>query len=762
MSKSDAANTRWSDGLLPGHRISLRAVALCGLVALGVSVRAHEGHEPLPTKGVLVDLEAGTIALSRVAHQALGVATAEVATRPFGERTLAYARLIPGWNRHAFAASGIGGGVVAIHVRAGDTVQAGQRLATLQSLALETIQLELLAARAEHDLATRNLDRLTSLVAAQVATGRELAEARARWQQMAAASQVAQAKLLGLGLPADVVAGIAAGSRPPLGSLLEIVSPIGGTVMHVDAMNGDAVQGNEHLFEIVDLDEVLAEVQVLERDVQRIAVGQPMEVVLSAFPAEPIETSVQTLGLMLDPGTKLATAWATVVNPPAAAARYLPGMTGQAHLLGTSRPDRIAVPEEAVITNGLEKFVLVEEAATREGFEYRKQNVVLDGSGAGMVGLRDGNVFPGDQVVTAGSHELGGFFVAGSLRLSPEAEVNMGLRTEPAALHAIDEVLEFDGLVDVPPGSRAVANALVEGRLTRIACRNGQSVTVGDVIAEITSLEVLDLQLELLQAAAERRMQDESLARLRVLDTTQSVPQRRVWETQTAALTAAERVDSLTRTLQGVGFAADEVEAMATEGRVFPTVQLRAPGSGTIVRLDAALGQVVQPHQAVAEIHDPRHVWVRGHLAEPEVGRLLAPEAAVAVRVRFTSLPDKVFVGRLARRGAAVDLVDRTLPVWVEIDVPAGTLLQHNMLARVTLPVARAAAALAVPATAIVRQGTRAYVFVQDADGSFRRQPVELGRRDDRLVSVTRGLMPGEIVAVAGVADLQTAFASIR
>ena len=739
-----------------------RFVLACVLLVVSGIALAHEGHEPLPTKGVLVDVDAGTIALSRVAHQALGVATAEVATRPFVDRTLAYARLIPGWNRHAFAATGIAGRVVAIHVRAGDSVEAGQRLATLQSLTLETIQLELLAARAEYDLATRNLDRLTSLVEARVATGRELTEARARWQQMAAASQVAQAKLLGLGLPADVVTGIAQGSRPPLGSLMEIASPIGGTVMHVEAMNGDTVQGNEHLFEIVDLAEVLAEIQVLERDVQRISVGQPVEIVLSAFPAQPIETSVQTLGLMLAPDTKLATAWATVVNPPAVPARYLPGMTGRAHLLGPSRPDRIAVPAEALMTNGLEKFVLVEEAATREGFEYRKQNVIIDGRGSGLVGLRDGSVFPGDQVVTAGSHELGGFFVAESIRLSPEAEVNMGLRTEPAGLHAIDEVLEFDGLVDIPPGSRAVANALVEGRITRIACRNGQSVSGGEVIAEITSLEVLDLQLELIQAAAERRMQEESLARLRVLDTTQSVPQRRVWETQTAAISAAERVDSLSRTLQGVGFSGDEVEAMATEGRIFPTVQLRAPVSGTIVRLDAVQGQVVQPHQVVAEIHDPRHVWVRGHLAEPEVGRLSAAEAAVAVRVRFTSLPEAVFVGRLARRGVAVDLVDRTLPVWVEIDVPDGTVLQHNMLARVTLPVAQAAPTLAVPATAIVRQGTRSFVFVQDADGSFRRQPVELGPRDDQLVSVTQGLMPGENVAVAGVVDLQTAFASIR
>jgi multidrug efflux pump subunit AcrA (membrane-fusion protein) len=69
---------------------------------------------------------------------------------------------------------------------------------------------------------------------------------------------------------------------------------------------------------------------------------------------------------------------------------------------------------------------------------------------------------------------------------------------------------------------------------------------------------------------------------------------------------------------------------------------------------------------------------------------------------------------------------------------------------------------LAVPVAAVVRQGVQPYLFIRDADGSFRRRPVVLGRGDDRLVTVTAGLAAGEIVAVAGVADLQTASASIR
>lgn len=737
---------------------------LVGLTLAGPAPpgRAHEGHEPLPAKGVLVDVEAGTIALSRAAHRALRIETAEVTTRPLDARTLAYARLVPAWNRHAFAATGIGGRVAGIHVRAGDRVEAGQVLATIESLALETIQLELLAARTEHALAAQTLERIGALAEAEVATGRELSEARARWEQVRGEMNVAATKLRGLGVAEELVAAVLAGSSPPLSSAVDIVSPIAGTVMHVDVMAGDTVQSNEHLFEVVDLSEVWAEVHVLERDVNQIAVGQRVELVLSAFPGEHLTTQVHATGLMLDPQTKLGTVWAVVANPSDGPPRFLPGMTGQAQIVKHLGVDRIAVPAAALVTNGVEKYVLVQEAATKEGVEFRKQNVVVEGTAEGVALLRDGNVFPGDLVVTEGSHELGSFFISGVLRLSPEAEANMGLRTEPAGEHAIDEVLEFDGLVDVPPTARAIAAVQTEGRVTQILCRIGQAVAAGDVLAEIASLEVLDLQNALIEAGARRRLHDGALARLKTLDATQSVPQKRVWETQAAAITAAERVEGLSRKLLGIGFTAAEVAAVAAEGAVVPAVRVRAPVAGTVVRLDVVPGQVVQPDQPVAEIHDPRHAWVRAHLVEREVGRLPAEAAVGRARVRFMSLPERVFPATVARRGSVVDATDRTLPVWLEIDVPPDTVLQHNMLARVTLPIGRSPPVLAVPVTAVVRTGTQAHVFVRDPDGSFRRVAVGLGRSDDRFVAVAEGLRPGDVVAVAGVADLQTAFASIR
>jgi membrane fusion protein, heavy metal efflux system len=116
----------------------------------------------------------------------------------------------------------------------------------------------------------------------------------------------------------------------------------------------------------------------------------------------------------------------------------------------------------------------------------------------------------------------------------------------------------------------------------------------------------------------------------------------------------------------------------------------------------------------------------------------------------------------VARSGRVFGPDSRTLSVWVELDRPPAQPLRHNQLARLTLVLGQPQPALAVPRSALVYEGTRAYAFVRQPDGAFERLPVELGRADDRFVEVVRGLTPGDPVAVRGAAELQTAYAGIK
>jgi multidrug efflux pump subunit AcrA (membrane-fusion protein) len=130
--------------------------------------------------------------------------------------------------------------------------------------------------------------------------------------------------------------------------------------------------------------------------------------------------------------------------------------------------------------------------------------------------------------------------------------------------------------------------------------------------------------------------------------------------------------------------------------------------------------------------------------------------------VRLTAHPGFVGEAALARKGLALGAGDRTLPFWADFRGTPPAPLLPGMMARLTLCVSEPPPTLAVPAEAVLREGGAAYLFVRRPDGAFERRPVETGRSDDRFVEVLRGLAEGEPVAVRGVAELQTAYASLQ
>ncbi len=733
--------------------------SLASLLTVAVGwLFAHEGHAPLPTRGAQVDVPKGQIVLSRDARDALDVQTAEVGVRPLEERILAYTSLVAPWQGHAYATARLPGRIDRLHVKPGETVAAGQVLADVQSLELENLQLELVNVRNDVELSAKVLASAESGSRSGTVTEQRLEETRARHQENVNVLDVARAKWLGLGLPRENLDQVLQQRNPRLVRTLPVRSPIAGIVIHTDLTVGKVVEVAEHLFEIVDLSSIWVKIGVLEKDLARVAVGQPVELSLAAYPGAVFRTQVEVMGQYLDPQTHLGTVWAALSNPSGREPRFLPGMAGQAHLIIPGARKMPTVPADALLGEGAERFVLIEEADVAGGSQYRKQDVTVRRQ-TPEYALLEGAVFPGDRVVTRGGHELATYFVPTELRLSKEAAKNIGLRVEPVQVRQVDDVMELDGIVTVPPDRRTFASSQLAGTLQRIAIDRGQRVRAGDVLAEVASLELQNLQLELLRAHGQTQLLEEALQRLRKAES--SLPRRQLWETESACNAARNRRNSLLRKLDAAGLSAAQRDALLTQKKLAETLPVRAAIDGTVVHFDKVLGQAIKAEEPLFEIHDLSRIWVQGFLSESDLARTRL-DAPASVRVRLTADPGFLGSGKVQRSGRVFGAEDRTLSLWVELDGPAPAAVQHNMLARLSLPVGRTVSAPAVPRSAVVQEGTRAYVFVPRPDGTFERRTVTTGRADDRHVAIVAGLEAGEPVVVHGAAELQTAFAVVR
>ncbi len=139
-----------------GQAVALIFASL--LYSTAMPLVAHEGHQPLPTKGVQVDTARGKITLSKQARDSIGLVADEVSIGNVATLTQVYAETVAPWQSTAFGSAQISGRIAKLLVRPGDHVNQDQIVAELSSRELEVLRAEFLQARREHQLNERLLD----------------------------------------------------------------------------------------------------------------------------------------------------------------------------------------------------------------------------------------------------------------------------------------------------------------------------------------------------------------------------------------------------------------------------------------------------------------------------------------------------------------------------------------------------------------------------------------------------------------------------
>lgn len=718
---------------------------------------AHEGHEALPTRGAKPDLKAGTIFLSKEAREIIDLKTEEARIAPVSASTLGYASLIAPWTKHAMASSQLGGRIVKLHVEPGQTIAAGEIMAEVDSLELQTLRLELLNAQNNLQLSEKLVKETEEVSRNGAIPMQRFLELQSKLAQHQSDLELARSKWLSLQLSLDSLQKVLQGSTDPSLHYLPIVSPIAGTVIHADLTIGKIVDPNEHLFEIVDLSTIWVKVGVLERDLSQLEAGQSITLTLTAYPNEVFQTRIDAIGHYLDPATHLGTAWAKLQNPTGKESRFLPGMSGQVRLALSGSGKKLVVPSAAVIRDGAERYVFVEQEFTAKGSEYHKKSVFLGRQSGNYLEVRGGEILPGDRIVTQGAHELAYFFYKGVLRIGPETSKDIGLKVESAKSRQIEDVIELDAQVEVPVNQRSVVSSQLAGSLRRVLVTPGQKVKKGELIAEVTSFELQNAQIDLLRAHLETELLDKSLENLR--EAASALPQRRLWETEALRLAAINRRENASARLRTFGVPQAQIEMLTKDRRLILALPLRSPVDGFVVRFDKMLGHVVKVDEPLFEIHDLSTVRIEAFISERELSRT---QIGQKCRIRLIASPETVATGTVVRSGQVIGDSSRTLSLWIELETPAFKTPLHGMLAKVALKTAEHQVPLAVPLGAVIRDGTKSFVFVQKKDSSFERRHITIGRSDDQYVEIVSGIKPTERIASQGVPALQTAYAAVR
>jgi len=302
---------------------------------------------------------------------------------------------------------------------------------------------------------------------------------------------------------------------------------------------------------------------------------------------------------------------------------------------------------------------------------------------------------------------------------APDVAVHVG-KIVRATLHRF--VTAYGTVEPEPPGDgKAAAGALISapigGILTEIRCVEGRPVERGAILFR------LDTRLaEVAVAKAEKALEfaEQTYDRQKKLLATDGTSRKAFQEAELQLNSG--RND------------------LATARTELSLLEIKAPLTGTVVRINVRLGQSVDPNSALAEVIALERLVVTGRVPSREAG-LLKPGQPVEIGEGTPARGVLTIVGR--------DIDPKTDTVLVRASVPAGSGLRPGQFLSIRIASEERRDVLVVPEASLIADslggGTGSIVLVED--GRAVRKRVKSGLCESGLVEVeAEGLKEGLVI----------------
>ncbi len=301
--------------------------------------------------------------------------------------------------------------------------------------------------------------------------------------------------------------------------------------------------------------------------------------------------------------------------------------------------------------------------------------------------------------------------------------------------------------------TKASVSSKILGRLAWTGVSEGSVVKAGEVLARLEDADyaaaVKVSEAAVAQAEAQLAQARREAARAVALRRDQLIAEQQLEDAQT-------QVQLLSAQLQSTR------AQLALAQANFENTRVRAPFSGTVLRRDAEVGEIVAPSSAgggltrtaIVTMADLGTLEVEVDVNEAYIAQVRNGQPA---RITLDAYPDTSFTGRVRQVVPTADRQKATVLVKVSI-LDRDPRILSEMGAKVVFTSRDAVRQAAprrvlVPSNAVVRQGERSVVWVVES-GAVRAVTVDVGPERGEQTEIRSGLSGGESLVLSPPATL--------
>jgi cobalt-zinc-cadmium efflux system membrane fusion protein len=321
-----------------------------------------------------------------------------------------------------------------------------------------------------------------------------------------------------------------------------------------------------------------------------------------------------------------------------------------------------------------------------------------------------------------------------------------GIQTQIARHSTIPEYLDLPAHIEPDPTRVVHVFAPAGGRIVEMKVRPWDRVEKGQTLATLESSDLARAVADYHKALVDNQVKQKALARSQELLDHHAISEREFEQAQGDAKQAEAEVEAAREQVQVFGMDPDHA---STE------LVVKAPRAGSVLDIGAAPGEFSQALSApapLATVADITTIWALGDIYEQD---LAAAKLGQPAQVTLNAYAGQHWSGRVSVVSGAVDPNTRTLRVRVILP-NADARIKPGMFGAIRI-VKSSAPGILVPASAVIREGNDAYLFVAKGGGHFERRAVKIGRSVDSSIEILGGIQAGETIVSDGSLLLRSA-----
>lgn len=305
---------------------------------------------------------------------------------------------VPPENR-ATISTYFGGTVKNIQLLPGELVKNKQVLFSLENPDYVQLQQDYLETKGQLSFLKSDFERQKNLAQDNVTSQKKYLKAESDFTVMKVKLESLSKKLVLMGIQPD---GLTADN---IRTSITITSPITGYITEVNITRGSFLSPSETAITIVDTDHLHLELNIFEKDLHKVSIGQPILFSLQEDEEETYKASVYLVNKTVDVENRTIGIHGHLSDEKLVN-KFNPGMYVEANII-TRSESRIALPQDAVVEVEGKYYVLVLIDSTNEGYSFVKREVQTGLSDRDYIEIRNTQDFKeNEEIVIKGAFNI--------------------------------------------------------------------------------------------------------------------------------------------------------------------------------------------------------------------------------------------------------------------------------------------------------------------------------------------------------------------